>query len=166
MGTRWEMTATHSAVFTNLPSTPAIETGTLTFVFAEGQAKDEPHPRYVLEGGTVDVDQNHTYGHCTYSADRLSYEVEPDDYYGIEFDTTSSPIRYRAYVVTQGPWITVVDDCGEGPSPRDHRVLTSWIDLRDESRPITDATTIVGNQEHQDGCCYVRKSEYEIRRVD
>jgi hypothetical protein len=166
MGTRWEMTATHNAVFTNLPATPAIETGTLTFVFAEGQAKDEPHPRYVLEGGSVHVDLNHTYGDCVYTAPTFSYEVDPHDFYGIEFDTTSSPVRYRAYVETQSPWFTRVDDCGDGPTPREHRVLTSWIDLRDEPKPITDATTIVGSQEHQDGCCFVRRSEYEIRRVD
>ncbi len=166
MGTRWELTGTHSSMFTNLPSTPSIETGTLILVFEEGQDNDEPYPRYVLEGGTVDVDDNHTYGECTFSSTPFTYDVAPEDFYGIEFDTTSSPVRYRGYVITQSPEFTRSENCGEGSTSRTHRVMTAWLDFRDDPQPITDATTIVGSQETQDGCCYVRRSEFTITRVD
>ncbi len=166
MGVRWELTGTYSSVFTHLPSTPSTETATLTFVFDEGQENDEPRPRYALEGGTVQVDNTHVYGECSFTSDSFSFEVEAEDFYGIEFDTTTSPVRYRGYAITQSPSFTRAETCGEDVSSRDYRVTSVWFDLRDETRPITDATTIVGTQEWQDGCCYVRRSEYTITRVD
>ena len=166
MGSRWELTGTHTGVFTNLPSTPATQTGTLTLVFEEGQDNDEPYPRYVLEGGSVNVDDNHTYGECSFVSDAFTYEVEPDDFFGIEFNTTVSPVQYRGYIWTQSTWFTRAENCGEGTTPRDHRIISTWMDLRDESRPITDATTIVGSQEWEDGCCYVRSTEFTIKRID
>jgi hypothetical protein len=166
MGTRWELTGTHTGVFTNLPSTPSTETATLTLVFEEGQDNDEPYPRYVLEGGTVNEDDTSTYGDCSYVSDPFTYEVEPDDFFGIEFNTTVSPVQYRGYIWTQSTWFTRAENCGEGTTMREHRTISTWMDLREESRPITDATTIVGSQEWEDGCCYVRRTEFTIKRID
>jgi hypothetical protein len=166
MGVRWELTGSHSSMFLNLPATPATETATLEFVFAPGQERDEARPRYLLTGGSVTVDQNHTYGDCSYSADVFTFEVEPDGVSYIEFDTTTSPITYSGYVLTRSPEFTVVDDCGEGPSPRSHRVVTQWFDHRGDQRQVVDLATVRDTYELPTRDFYIQTTDYTIVRTD
>jgi hypothetical protein len=150
MGTVWEMEAVHTSGWTassGVPHTPYTATAHLTLRFAPGQAATEPHPKYVVTGGTVTYDYNYTYYNCTYSAPVLTFEVTEEVSLDSElrFDTTVNPVRYSGVIYTQGPEFEVVGDCGDGSSTRTHRAANTWLLIEPgDARPVSgDRRSIV-----------------------
>lgn len=110
-------------------------TAILTLEFEEGQAFDEPYPRYVVTSGTA------TYGSragealgCRYSGGGLTFDVTPDMVPGaLVFNTTVTPVEYQGVISTRdGPDDSVVQDCtsigpGYGVNTISYGGNTSWV---------------------------------------
>jgi hypothetical protein len=129
MGTEWEFVATHVSGYRGAPyaSSDYSATTRLTLEFAEGQDALEPHPMYVVAGGTVNYDYSHIHDQCSSSADPLQFEVT-EEMAGVSFltfDTTVTPVTYSGLIFTNSPEFTVTSTCPDSSSTRSHRRSTS-----------------------------------------
>jgi hypothetical protein len=173
MGTVWEMEAVHTSAWTagsGVPHTPYTATARLTLRFAPGQSPTEPHPRYVVTGGTVTYDYNHTYYDCTYSAPVLTFEVTEEVSLDSElrFDTTVNPVRYHGLIYTQGPEFEVQGNCGGDPvEPRTHRATNTWLLLesQDALGVSADGRSITGTYRNEASVGFYIQSDYTITRA-
>lgn len=126
MGRVWHMDAT--TILADVAGSGLVAFATLTLEFEEGQDNREPHPRYVVTGGTVTrPPRSGGSGGCTYSGPGATFEVtpamSPANPSGsaapsvLIFDTTLTPVQYRGVLYTMGPDDLVLQDCsaiGEG----------------------------------------------------
>jgi hypothetical protein len=173
MGTVWEMEAVHTTGWTpesGIPHTPYTATARLTLRFAPGQSPAEPHPRYVVTGGTVTFDYNHTYYECSYSAPALTFEVTEEVSLESElrFDTTVNPVRYSGVIYTQGPEFEVFETCGDGGDTRIHRAANTWLLLEPEDAlPVSsDRRSITGTDRDVSGVGSYIQVDYTITRIE
>jgi hypothetical protein len=132
MGLIWEMESTESVH-------RGVKTAKLTLKFEAGQDVNEPHPRYVVTGGTVTyAGVSASDDGCSYSSDQLTFEVTPamsppsrDDGFAssvLIFDTTVTPVQYRGVIYTQGPHEVVTQNCPvSGVNPVDYGGNVSWM---------------------------------------
>ena len=143
MGLVWEMEAVHTeGWFDGTPHTPYGSTTRLTLRFSPGQSATEPHPEYVITGGTVTFDYNHTYFDCTTTAPVLTFDITADVSRDsrLLFDTTTDPVEYSGVLFTYGPEFTVTTTCGGGdPDTRTHRATTTWLLVEAEERRTVSA---------------------------
>jgi hypothetical protein len=114
MGYVWTMDVTLTVGLAHGRS--LVSTAMLTLEFEDGQDVNEPHPRYVVTGGTVTYeDRSSSAVGCTYSGGGLTYEVTPNmlpvERSALSFDTTVTPVEYSGVIVTEGPDDVVVQDC-------------------------------------------------------
>jgi hypothetical protein len=120
MGYEWVMEATR--IVSHPGGRELASMAELTLEFEEGQELNEPHPRYVVTGGTVTYgDRSGSALGCTYTGGGLTYEVTrdmspPNGKDGtpgsvLTFDTTVTPVEYFGVIWTMGPDDTVVQDC-------------------------------------------------------
>ncbi len=171
MGSEWELQAVHTSGWTGgIPHTPYTATARLTLRFAPGQAATEPHPRYVVTGGTVTYAYTHSYYDCTYSAPTITFEVtdQVSQDSRLNFDTTVNPVRYSGVIYTQGPEIQVVEQCGGGDSStRTHRATNTWLLINPgEARTVSgDRRSIVGTYRVESGVGFFIESNYTITRT-
>ena len=160
MGLVWAMEAT-SVV--GLVGRALESTAVLTLEFEKGQDVNEPHPRYVVTGGTV------TYGDrggsalgCDYSGSGLTFEVNAssspptrsDGFASsiLTFDTTLTPVEYHGVIYTEGPEDTVTQTCDDNdPDTGDTNVVsyggsTTWmiVDSSDHLT-VTDRKLVIGS---------------------
>lgn len=163
MGYEWEYVGTNELGFPG--GRLQISSATLTLEFEEGQVFDEPHPRYVITGGTV------TYGPrdgsalgCTYSGGGASYAASSDASKGaLVFDTTVTPVEFRGVLSTSGVDDTVTQDCssigpGYGVNTVNYGPNTVWMVMDSgEELAVTDREHIDAN--------LVYPSEYGYRHV-
>lgn len=147
MGFVWELRATDTTSRVN--SATKVTEGVLTFEFAPGQAFDEPHPRYILTGGTV-IHRHASYAtqYCTTTDPEEVYTLSSANAHPvtfIQFDTTVTPIRYHGKVITQGTPDTYSGDCGGETITADFGdgAVLMFIEA-DESQPMTSATMASG----------------------
>lgn len=137
MGLEWVMEA-RSII--NLTGGPRLEgRAELILEFEQGQAFDEPHPRYVVTGGTVTYDaRNAEMLGCTYSANARTFNVtagmsppaRTDGFASsvLVFDTTVDPIEYHGVIYTQGAEDVVVQSCPEsGTNNVSYGNSVSWM---------------------------------------
>lgn len=173
MGRTWRFEATQTTFWIGTPHTPYAATTTLTLEFATGQSPSDPLPRYVITGGTVTYDYNHTLEGCTYAADVLTYDVT-DQHTGTSFllfDTTADPITYRGVLNTKGPTFPVTESCSGGtPSIRNHTAFNTWMIINpNEARPVSgDMNTITGTYRVQNdfsNSSFVIESNFTITRL-
>ncbi|MEZ0332774.1 MAG: hypothetical protein ACAI18_02100 [Gemmatimonadales bacterium] len=171
MGTVWEMEAVHTSGWTTasgVPNTPYTATAHLTLSFAPGQSAAEPHPRYIVTGGTVTFDYNHTYYNCTTTAPVLTFEVTEDVSLESEltFDTTVSPVRYSGLIYTQGPEFQVTTTCDE-TSTRTHRAANTWLLIESEDAlPVSsDGRSITGTDRDETSVGSFIQVDYTITRT-
>jgi hypothetical protein len=169
MGTVWEMEAVQTTGWPGIPYTPTTATARLTLRFAPGQSPTEPHPRYIITGGTVTYDYNHTYYDCTYSAPVLTFEVteEVSGESELRFDTTVNPVRYSGLIVTRGPEFEVFESCGEGGSTRTHRATNVWLLIEPgAARAVSgDRWSIVDTYRNENANGFFVESNYTITRT-
>jgi len=171
MGTVWELQAVHTSGWTGgIPHTPYTATTRLTLRFAPGQAATEPHPRYVVTGGTVTYDYNHTYYDCSFSAPAITFDVtdEVSQDSRLIFNTTVSPVRYSGVIYTQGPQFQVAEQCGGGDgSTRTQRAANTWLLVEPgEARTVSeDRRSIVGTYRVESGVGFFIESKYTITRT-
>jgi hypothetical protein len=172
MGTVWEMEAVHTSGWTpgsGVPHTPYTATARLTLRFAPGQSPAEPHPRYIVTGGTVTFDYNHTYYNCTTTAPVLTFEVTEEVSLESElrFHTTVSPVRYSGLIYTQGPEFQVTTTCGEGPDTRTHRAANTWllIESEDALTVSSDRRSITGTDRDETSVGSYIQVDYTITRT-
>jgi hypothetical protein len=172
MGTVWEMEAVHTSGWTaasGVPHTPYTATAHLTLRLAPGQSAEEPRPRYIVTGGTVTFDYNHTYYDCTTTAPALTFEVTEDVSLESElrFDTTSNPARYSGLIYTQGPEFQVATSCGEATDTRTHRAANTWLLLEsDEALPVSpDGQSITGTDRDETSVGSYIQVDYTITRI-
>jgi hypothetical protein len=179
MGYVWAYEGTNTVGFPD--HAPEVATATLTLEFEEGQAFDEPHPRYVVTGGTVTYQPISTSGSgCTYNDPGLTFTVTPEmspaDPEGDQapsvliFDTTVTPIEYRAVLYTHGPDDTVVQDCTAidpttyGVNTVNYGGNTTWaiVDMSDH-RTVVDQGLIA--EKLEPGSAYGYTIEFTITRI-
>jgi hypothetical protein len=172
MGTVWEMEAVHTSGWTagsGVPHTPYTATAHLTLSFAPGQSAGEPHPRYIVTGGTVTYDYNHTYYDCISTAPVLTFEVTEEVSLESElrFDTTVSPVGYSGLIYTQGPEFQVTTTC-EGTGTRTHRAANTWLLLEsDEALPVSsDGRSITGTDREETSVGSYIQVDYTLTRVE
>lgn len=170
MGTVWELEAVHTSGWTGgIPHTPYTATAHLTLQFAPGQSPADPHPRYLVTGGTVTYDYNHTYFDCTYSAPAITFDVteEVSLESRLDFDATMTPVRYTGLIYTQGPEIQVVESCGDGSSTRTQRAANTWLLVQPgEARTVSaDRRSVVGTYRTEAGNGFFIESDYTITRT-
>jgi hypothetical protein len=172
MGTVWEMEAVHTSAWTSgsgVPHTPYTATARLTLRFAPGQSPAEPHPRYVVTGGTVTYDYNHTYYDCSYSAPVLTFEITEQVSLESElrFDATGNPARYSGLIYTQGPEFEVSGTCGEGGDTRTQRATNTWLLLesQDALAVSSDRRSITGTYRNESSVGFYIQSDYTITRI-
>jgi hypothetical protein len=173
MGSVWEMEAVHTSGWTagsGVPHSPYTATAHLTLQFAPGQSADEPHPRYIITGGTVTYDYNHTYYDCTSTARVLTFEVTQEVSLESElrFDTTVSPVMYSGLIYTQGPEFQVATSCGEGTDTRTHRAANTWLLLEsDEAVPVSSGgQSITGTDRNETSVGSYIQVDYTITRTE
>jgi len=174
MGTTWEFVASHTTSWTGIANTPYTSTADLILTFAPGQDPNEPHPRYVITGGTVTFNWTHTYGDCSYTADPITFEIT--EAYANQsvliFDTTTQPVTYRGYVSTLGPDVKSTEQCGiDGDvSTRMQGSTVSWmhLDPGDEQPVSADNRSITGRYRREVVFTYmtfIQDSQYTITRI-
>jgi len=169
MGTTWEFVSTETVDEYVPHTTPYTATAHLTLTFAEGQDPKEPHPRYVITGGTVTVDYSHTYYDCTLNGS-TTFDVT-DEMTGVSeliFDTTLSPVGYSGILYTNGPEFEVQQNCGSsGSSTWTNNANNSWMEWTagDGQTVSADRQTISGKE--CVGCDdhFIRESTYTITRI-
>ena len=169
MGRVWELEAASTTGWPGIPYTSWTASTRLTLQFAPGQPGTEPHPRYIVTGGTVTYDYNHTYYDCTYSAPVLTFDVTPGISQDSElrFDTTTQPVRYSGVIYTQGPEFEVTESCGGGdPSTRTQRAANTWVLVQQgEPEPVSgDRRSITGTYRDEAGNGFFYQSSYTITR--
>jgi hypothetical protein len=171
MGRVWEMEAVHTeGWFDGTPHTPYGSTTRLTLTFAPGQSATEPHPRYVITGGTVTFDYNQSYFDCISTAPVLTFDVTEDVSRDsrLLFDTTTDPVGYHGVLFTYGPEFTVTTSCGgRDPSTRTHRATTTWLLLEaDEARSVSaDRRRIEGTYRVEASVGSYIETNYVITRM-
>jgi hypothetical protein len=171
MGSVWELEAVHTSGWSGgIPHTPYTATARLTLRFAPGQAPTEPHPRYVVTGGTVTYDYTHSYFDCTFSAPAITFDVTADVSQDsrLVFDVTTSPVRYSGVIYTQGPEFQVAEQCSGGDgSTRTHRATNTWLLVNQgESRTVSgDRRSITGTYRVESGVGFYIESRYTITRI-
>jgi len=153
MGYEWQMEARHVTSYSGIPHSPYDATASLTLTFADGQAVDEPNPRYVVTGGTVTYSYSHTYFDCTYTAAPITFDVTPEiaGNSALTFHTSANPVTFTGYIWTRGPEFSVLESCSGGDGhTRTHRASTMWFNYdSDESQPVSaDHTTITRSPAH------------------
>ncbi len=154
-------------------------TATLTLEFEEGQAWDEPHPRYVVTGGTAAYgDRNASAFGCTYSGGGLSFDVTADmspsnrdegfTLNALTFDTTLTPVEYSGVIFTKGPDDSVVQDC-TALDPETYGIDTisyggnaTWLFVEGRDHlAVQDRALIIGTSQPSTGSFF----EFTITRV-
>ena len=171
MGRVLELEAASTTGWPGIPYTSWTASTRLTLQFAPGQPGTEPHPRYIVTGGTVTYDYNHSYYDCTYSAPVLTFEVTPSISQDSElrFDTTTEPVRYSGVIYTQGPEFEVTESCGGGePSTRTQRAASTWVLVQQaEPEPVSgDRRSITGMYRNEAGNGFFYQSSYTITRQE
>lgn len=174
MGYEWVMEATNVYKYSeSVPATPHVSTANLTLTFEEGQAPGEPDPRYVITGGTVTYDYNHTYFDCTFSAEPVTFEVT-DEIAGtsaLVFHTSTSPVTYTGVISTRGPEFQYQRACEDGDSSTGtHRATDAWLVYdSDEPQPVSaDRESITGTYRRVTDVFigdFIVESNYTITRV-
>jgi hypothetical protein len=168
MGREWEFVSTET--FDDPYISPYSSTTHLTLTFAEGQDPKEPHPRYVITGGTVTWDYNFTTGTCTVTSPVFTFDVT-DEMTGISklvFDTTLSSVGYSGELYTNGPEFEVTSYCGDDTFTQTNRANNNWMEwtAEDGQTVSADRRTISGTytilSEIFNG---VIQSNYTITRV-
>lgn len=157
MGRVWHMDAT--TVVADAAG-GLVASATLTLEFEEGQDNGEPHPRYVVTGGTVTrPPRSGDPGlGCTFSGPGATFEVtpamSPANPSGnsapsvLIFDTTVMPVEYRGVIYTNGPDDQVVQDCsgigdGYGSNTISYGGSNTWMLVEGEDHlTVTDRRTI------------------------
>jgi hypothetical protein len=171
MGTEWKFEAVQTFRYSaGIPHTPRSANTTLTLRFAPGQSASEPNPRYIITGGSVTYDWNHSYYECTYSAPVLTFEVTPDVSLTsqLTFHTTSSPVRYSGLIHTFGPQFESSETCGEETETRTHRANNTWLNLEtSQSRAVSTDRRSASGQYRVTGAGgdFIIESNYTITRV-
>jgi hypothetical protein len=171
MGSVWELQATHTSGWNDgTPHTPYTATARLTLRFAPGQDPAEPHPRYIVTGGSVTYDYNHSYFDCTYSAPAITFDVTAEVSLDsrLIFDATTSPVRYNGVIFTQGPEFQVVEQCGGGgSSTRTHKATNTWLLVQPgASLSVSgDRRSIAGTYRTGSGVGFYIESRYTITRI-
>lgn len=174
MGTVWEMEAVHTiGYFDGTPHTTWGATTQLILEFATGQPPTEPHPRYVVTGGSVTFDYNHTVLSCVHSAPVVTFEANPQTVSvdsEILFDTTTDPVGYSGKVFTAGPNVPVSVVCGgivggtvTLPTP------TLWFEIEAAEGLLVsqDRRSISGTYREQDPQTGIfHETDYTITRVE
>ncbi len=169
MGREWEFVSTETVDEYAPHTTPYSATAHLTLTFAKGQDPKEPHPRYVITGGTVTVDYSHTYYDCTLSGS-ATFDVT-DEMTGVSeliFDTTLSPVGYSGILYTNGPEFEVQQDCGSsGSSTWTNNANNSWMEWTPEDGQTVSADRMTISGKECVGCNdhFIRESTYTITRV-
>jgi hypothetical protein len=173
MGTVWEFEAVHTiGYFDGTPHTTWGATTQLTLTFATGQPPTEPHPRYVVTGGSVTFDYNHTVLSCVHSAPVVTFEANPQTVSvdsEILFDTTTDPVGYSGKVFTAGPNVQVSIVCGgivggtvTLPTP------SRWFEIEPEEGLLVsqDRRSISGTYREEDPQTGIyHETDYTITRV-
>ncbi len=171
MGSEWKLEAVHTSGWTGgIPHTPYTATARLTLRFAPGQPATEPHPRYLVTGGTVTYDYTHSYYDCTYSAPAVTFDVtgEVSQDSRLIFNTTVSPVRYSGVIYTQGPQFQVAEQCSGGDgSTRTQRAANTWllVETNDGRTVSGDRRSIVGTYRVESGVGFFIESKYTITRT-
>jgi hypothetical protein len=177
MGFVWEL-RTSRTITTDVFNSSTKVSAVLTLEFAEGQEFDEPHPRYVVTGGTVTyhaVDYYDPSGNCAVSAKERSYEATPSNFpvtdtrNFIEFDTTVTPVLYWNNIITKdGLAHTVTQNCEfSGVSEVDYGPNILWVNVSPRE-PVTDPYLITGSdsEEHVTGIVTTQViREWTITRI-
>ncbi len=172
MGFEWQLDAVATAGFTkNIPKTEWSSTTHLTLKFAPGQAVSEPHPRYVVTGGSVKYDDTPSPGvFCTFTATSITFEVTQEISRDSElvFNTTVNPVQYYGSIYTYGPEFEVTADCSGDTSMFTKRANTPWLLLApDEASAVSsDRRSIAGKYRDYDhfGDFYI-ESNYTFTRT-
>ena len=176
MGSVWELEATFVADWTTtpFPATPYTATANLTLTFEEGQDPQEPHPRYIVTGGTVTWNYNHTYGDCTFSAPPITFEVTPERAHDshLTFDTTVGPVLYGGYLFTRGPAFEYEAKCDENTFTNTRAPTNVWfvLDPGEYLAVSADRRTITGTYRTVTpfpdlGYDFVQESNYTATRI-
>lgn len=173
MGHEWELVAEQQFFWTGgIPHTPYGATAHLTLAFADDQATTEPHPRYVITGGTVTFDYNHTYYDCSYSAPVVTFDPAdyPDNTSELFFDTTTDPVGYSGTLYTVGPDVEVTGSCGDAVDVQSEPTRNTWLkfDPSDGMVVSADGESISGTYRTSNdftGYSFVVESTYTITRV-
>ena len=168
MGYEWVMVSTNR-VHNQSMERVNESTAELVLEFEEGQDFNEPHPRYVVTGGTVTYgDRSSSALGCTYSGGGLTFEVTPEMSPPVMekpfapsvliFDTTVTPVEYHGVIFTQGPDDTVTQDCTAiDPNTYSVNVVshggnTSWMSVVPSDHfTVIDRSLIEGAQEPASG---------------
>jgi hypothetical protein len=156
MGYVWTMQATR--IVSHPGGRERASTAVLTLEFEDGQDVNEPHPKYVVTGGTVSYgDRSSSALGCTYSGGGLTYNVTPAPVSGndgssrsaLTFDTTVTPVEYFGLIWTTGPEDTVVQDCTAlGPDTYSVNTISyggnvTWLSISEtNSLPVADRELI------------------------
>ena len=174
MGYEWQLEATHVTSWTgaSFATTPYTATAVLTLEFEAGQALDEPFPRYVVTGGTVNYSYSHEYGGCSYSASDFAFDVD-ENIAGpsvLTFDTTTTPVTYDAFIWTGNQEFGYSSVC-RGTTASGDRVATNvWAKVgRNERLEVSaEGTTIAGvhldGEDFDSGESFIQQSDYVITR--
>jgi hypothetical protein len=153
MGLVWELEAT-SVIGLGSLGRSQTSTAHLTLEFAEGQYVDEPHPRYVVTGGTVTYAAQEYVDaiSCAWSAPQVTYEATADMIPAVtssflEFDTTVTPVEYWGVIWIQGHEVTAEVTCPQDSQTSVHAGNFPWL-VADggEHRTVTDRSMIAGSR--------------------
>ena len=174
MGRVWEMEAVETiGYFDGTSHTTWGATTELTLEFAPGQAPAEPHPRYVVTGGSVTYDWNHTVLTCAWSAPVITFEASPQTVSvesGIVFDTTTEPVGYSGTIVTIGPTVQISVVCGGiVGGTLTLPTFTQWFEIEsEEGLPVSqDRHSISGTWRTEDPQTGIyHETDYTITRVE
>ncbi len=174
MGTTWEFVATYTSSWIGIPNTPTHSSADLTLTFAPGQDPEEPHPRYIITGGTVTFDWTHTVGDCSFSTPVTTFEVTEEyaNQSALIFDTTTHPVLYGGFMSTLGPDVVSSETCGiDGEThTRMQGSTVTWMYLEpgDEQQVSADNRSVTGTYRsvveftHQ---TFIQESKYTITRI-
>jgi hypothetical protein len=166
MGRVWELEGAESW---DWQGSPTRATARLTLRFAPGQAASEAHPRYIVTGGTVTYDDNHTFRDCTFTAPVITFDVPYGEGGTLIFDTTTEPARYHAFVHTEGPEFEGEVVCSGGdPVTYTSRADNVWVlVLADAPQPVSaDRRLITGTESSVDQDGFHRERSWTITRVE
>ena len=173
MGREWKFVATHTTSWTGIANTPYTATADLTLTFAPGQDPKEPHPRYIITGGTVTWNWTHSYGDCTYTTPTVTFEVTEEiaNQSHLTFDTTTHPVSYHGFMSTVGPDVESVEQCTGGEAhTRLQGATNTWmnVDPGKDQQVSADNRSITGTYHSQvdfTHMSFIQESTYTITRI-
>jgi hypothetical protein len=172
MGFEWQLDAVATAGFTeNIPKLEWSSTARLTLRFAPGQAVSEPHPRYVVTGGSMKYDYTPSPGpYCTFADTSITFEVTPEMSPDAQlvFNTTVDPVQYYGLIYTHGPEFEVPTNCSGDTSPLILRANTTWLsfDPDEASAVSSDRRSITGKYRDYDSAFdFYIDSNYTMTRT-